>query len=183
MADIFDVIADPTRRDVLQTLLDRAASSDSGEMRVGEIVSALGLSQPTVSKHLKVLRDIGLVAVRESGQHRYYSLDVSPLEDLEDWLIPFLSLGFDPSEDELAVGVFSAWAGDSIRVPLRRAARLVQNPAETGTSIGRALAEGGHQARRVRSAVQDASNRVTQRVREAVQRLKASDRDPSVDSE
>jgi ArsR family transcriptional regulator len=93
MADIFDVVADATRRDILKVLLDRHTddSQSAGEISVSEIVAKLELSQPTVSKHLKVLRDSGLVQVREEGQHRYYQLEAAPLEDLEDWLIPFLS--------------------------------------------------------------------------------------------
>jgi len=93
MADIFDVVADPTRRDILGVLLDRETSQpeSGGEISVGEIVTALGVSQPTVSKHLKVLRESGLVGVREEGQHRYYHLDRAPLERLEDWLIPFVT--------------------------------------------------------------------------------------------
>ena len=93
MADIFDVVADSTRRDILAVLLDRetARPDTNGEISVYEIVSTLGLSQPTVSKHLKVLREAGLVGVREEGQHRYYHLDRGPLEMLEDWLIPFVS--------------------------------------------------------------------------------------------
>ena len=102
MADIFDVLADPTRRELLKTLLARyvdGEGSRAGEMSVGEIVSAMGLSQPTVSKHLKVLRDIRLVTVREQGQHRFYRLDYEPLEAVEDWLLPFLSADFT-GEDE-----------------------------------------------------------------------------------
>lgn len=97
MADIFDVVADSTRRDILHILLDRynQATETGGEISVSDIVSQLGLSQPTVSKHLKVLREAGLVAVREDGQHRLYRLDHSPLEVIEDWLIPFLSIDFD----------------------------------------------------------------------------------------
>jgi ArsR family transcriptional regulator, arsenate/arsenite/antimonite-responsive transcriptional repressor len=93
MADIFDVVADTTRRDILAVLLDRETSvpGSGGEISVSEIVSTLGLSQPTVSKHLKVLREAGLVGVREKGQHRYYHLDRGPLEVIEDWLIPFVS--------------------------------------------------------------------------------------------
>ena len=76
MADIFDVLADGTRRELLTHLLRRAESrSSGGEIAVSELVNELGISQPTVSKHLKVLRDHGLVAVREEGQHRYYRLD------------------------------------------------------------------------------------------------------------
>jgi ArsR family transcriptional regulator len=123
MADIFDVVADATRRDLLQVLLDRYTESDSpnGEISVGEIVDKLGLSQPTVSKHLKVLRDHDLVTVREEGQHRYYSLDTSPLEDLEDWLIPFLSADFDAGLDGGST-VFAAWSGVQVPEPFRRAA-------------------------------------------------------------
>jgi Predicted transcriptional regulators len=93
MADIFDVVADTTRRDILAVLLDRETSvpGSGGEISVSEIVSTLGLSQPTVSKHLKVLREAGLVGVREKGQHRFYHLDRGPLEVIEDWLIPFVS--------------------------------------------------------------------------------------------
>lgn len=89
MADIFDVIADGTRRDILQLLLDRRDGGDRGTS-VSHIVQQLGVSQPTVSKHLKVLRDAQLVSVREEGQHRYYSLSSAPLDQVDDWLVPFL---------------------------------------------------------------------------------------------
>lgn len=93
MPDIFGVIADATRRDILRVLLDR--HTQGGEISVSEIVAQLEMSQPTVSKHLKVLRDAELVTVREEGQHRYYSLNAEPLEMVEDFVIPFLSAGFD----------------------------------------------------------------------------------------
>ena len=89
MADIFDVIADGTRRDILRLLLDRAAAGERGTS-VSYIVNELGASQPTVSKHLKVLREAHLVSVREEGQHRYYSLSAEPLDEVDDWLVPFL---------------------------------------------------------------------------------------------
>ena len=88
MADIFDVIADGTRRDILQLLRERGAGGDRGTS-VSQIVAELGVSQPTVSKHLKVLRDAELVSVREEGQHRYYSLSPAPLDEVDDWLVPF----------------------------------------------------------------------------------------------
>ena len=88
MADIFDVIADGTRRDILQLLRERAIANEHGTS-VSHIVSELGVSQPTVSKHLKVLREAELVSVREEGQHRYYSLSTAPLDVVDDWLIPF----------------------------------------------------------------------------------------------
>ena len=99
MADIFDVIADGTRRDILQLLLDRATAGEHAGTSVSHIVSRLGISQPTVSTHLKVLRDAGLVSVREEGQHRYYSLSSAPLEAVDDWLVPFLIDETDVEED------------------------------------------------------------------------------------
>ncbi|MFT4158280.1 MAG: metalloregulator ArsR/SmtB family transcription factor [Microbacterium sp.] len=89
MTDIFDVIADGTRRDILQVLLRRANDGDAGTS-VGQIVSELDISQPTISKHLKVLREAELVNVREDGQRRFYSLAVEPLSAVDDWLVPFL---------------------------------------------------------------------------------------------
>ncbi|QKJ18504.1 ArsR/SmtB family transcription factor [Microbacterium hominis] len=94
MADIFDVIADGTRRDILRILLDRATAGERGTS-VSHIVHELGASQPTVSKHLKVLREAHLVTVREEGQHRYYSLSAAPLDEVDDWLVPFLGEGED----------------------------------------------------------------------------------------
>ena len=159
MADIFDVVADATRRDLLQVLLTRYVSPDSerGEISVGEIVERLGLSQPTVSKHLKVLRDHGLVTVREEGQHRYYCIDTSPLEDLEDWLIPFLSADFDTDKDASGSTVFAAWSGMPLPEPIRRAAETLQHPSEAGTAIGRAAAAATHR-------IQGASHEVERRV-------------------
>jgi ArsR family transcriptional regulator, arsenate/arsenite/antimonite-responsive transcriptional repressor len=107
MADIFDIVADSTRREILQVLLESQASG-SGEVAVSQIVQALELSQPTVSKHLKVLRDAGLVAVREEGQHRYYHLDSSPLEEVDEWLLPFLGTLGESEPGEGAVGAASS---------------------------------------------------------------------------
>jgi ArsR family transcriptional regulator len=155
MADIFDVVADQTRRDLLQVLLERYEESEfdadvpgareisGGEISVGEIVDTMGLSQPTVSKHLKVLRDHGLVHVREEGQHRYYRLDPAPLEDLEDWLVPFLGADFDDA-DVAGSAVFAAWSGVQVPAPFRRAAESLQHPGEAGTVIGRVAADASH---------------------------------------
>jgi DNA-binding transcriptional ArsR family regulator len=101
MADIFDVIADGTRRDILQLLRERAASGEHGTS-VSHIVGALGVSQPTVSQHLKVLREAELVSVREEGQHRYYSLSTAPLDVVDDWLIPFFDDGSYATTDAAA---------------------------------------------------------------------------------
>ncbi|HOQ21431.1 MAG TPA: metalloregulator ArsR/SmtB family transcription factor, partial [Microbacterium sp.] len=102
MADIFDVIADGTRRDILQLLRERAASGEHGTS-VSQIVNELGVSQPTVSKHLKVLREAELVSVREEGQHRYYRLSTAPLDEVDDWLVPFFDDGI-AAADAAAAG-------------------------------------------------------------------------------
>ncbi|WP_308798619.1 ArsR/SmtB family transcription factor [Agromyces silvae] len=129
MADIFDVVADSTRRDILGVLLEReqSAPQSGGEISVSEIVTALGTSQPTVSKHLKVLREAGLVAVREEGQHRYYRLDRVPLEQLEDWLIPFLSDG--------------AAADAAALASIEGEGRLSEDQRAFASAIGKAFAE------------------------------------------
>lgn len=77
--DVFAVIADPTRRHILQALaVERLA--------VGELVEELSVSQPTVSKHLKVLRTAGLVETEAVGQKRFYSLTPAPLATVTDWV-------------------------------------------------------------------------------------------------
>ncbi|MFJ6653714.1 ArsR/SmtB family transcription factor [Microbacterium sp. NPDC091313] len=127
MADIFDVIADRTRRDILQLLLDRAAGARGGTS-VSQIVQALGVSQPTVSKHLKVLRDAELVSVREEGQHRYYSLEAAPLDEVDDWLVRFFAVD-EPAAAALpepavqaaeAVGRAAASAKHAVTAALRK---------------------------------------------------------------
>lgn len=89
---IFDLIADETRREILSVLRAKASSDpeDSG-VSVSELVERIGVSQPTVSKHLKSLREGGLVSVREVGQHRYYSLEPKPLAEVAKWIAPFLA--------------------------------------------------------------------------------------------
>jgi len=103
MADIFDVIADGTRRDILRLLLDRDSDPRVSGTSVSQIVSELGVSQPTISKHLKVLREAELVTVREEGQHRYYSLSPEPLDVVDDWLVPFLTAESYDAEPAVAL--------------------------------------------------------------------------------
>lgn len=79
---VFEVLAEPSRRRILD-LLRR------NECAVGELVSELGTSQPGVSKHLRVLRDAGLVEVRADGQRRLYRLRPQPLQQIDDWLAPY----------------------------------------------------------------------------------------------
>jgi len=119
MADIFDVIADGTRRDILRLLLDRASDGERGTS-VSHIVHELGASQPTVSKHLKVLRDAHLVSVREEGQHRYYSLSSAPLDEVDDWLVPFL--GDETDGDQTSISSLPESAAHAADVVGRAAA-------------------------------------------------------------
>jgi DNA-binding transcriptional ArsR family regulator len=81
----FDVLAEPQRRRILDLLRD-------GERPVGELVDRLEISQPGVSKHLRVLRDAGLVSVRPEGQRRLYGLRPEGLADVDRWLAPYRQL-------------------------------------------------------------------------------------------
>jgi DNA-binding transcriptional ArsR family regulator len=78
----FAVLAEPTRREILDLLRQ-------GEQPVGALVEELDLSQPAVSKHLRVLRDAGLVEVRPQAQRRLYRLRLEPLAEIDEWLAPF----------------------------------------------------------------------------------------------
>ena len=79
---VLEVIAEPTRRRILDAVRD-------GERSVGELVEQVGMHQPGVSRHLKVLRDAGLVEVRRDAQRRLYRLRAEPLMELDAWLEPY----------------------------------------------------------------------------------------------
>jgi DNA-binding transcriptional ArsR family regulator len=81
----FAVLAQPQRRQILDLLLD-------GEKPVSVLVGRLGLSQPNVSKHLRTLREAGLVAVRVDAQRRLYRLEPAALAELDEWLAPYRRL-------------------------------------------------------------------------------------------
>ncbi|MFE0513985.1 ArsR/SmtB family transcription factor [Streptomyces sp. NPDC058964] len=82
---LWAALADPHRRVIVALLLERPRS-------VGEIVEACGLSQPGTSKHLRVLREAGLVQVRQDAQRRVYALDPAPIAELDAWLVPYRRL-------------------------------------------------------------------------------------------
>ena len=77
--DAFNAVAEPRRRQILDVLA-------GGERRVNDLVAVLDMAQPQVSKHLKVLREVGLVQVREQGRERLYRLNGSPLKPIHDWV-------------------------------------------------------------------------------------------------
>jgi DNA-binding transcriptional ArsR family regulator len=85
VATSFQVLADPTRRRILDLLLERP-------LPVGELAGRLGLTQPGTSKHLRVLREAGLVAARQDAQRRWYELRPEPLTEIDDWLQPYRRL-------------------------------------------------------------------------------------------
>lgn len=82
MADLFSAIAEPRRREILDTLVE-------GEKAVGTIVADLSLAQPQVSKHLRVLSEVGLVRSRADGRRRLYSIDPTRLRPFHEWLAKY----------------------------------------------------------------------------------------------
>ena len=89
---VFDVVAEPNRRRILDLL-----SQD--ERPVGELVGRLELSQPAVSKHLRILRAAGLVEVRGDAQRRLYRVRPEPLRAIDDWLTPYRQMWADRLDD------------------------------------------------------------------------------------
>lgn len=79
MADVFEILADPTRRRLIRALRDQ-------ERSVSELVDAVDIHQPGVSKQLRILHEAGFVSVRQEAQKRYYSLRPEPFQELEDWM-------------------------------------------------------------------------------------------------
>jgi DNA-binding transcriptional ArsR family regulator len=88
MASTFSVLAEPTRRGILDLLREKPLS-------VGELVARTGLTQPGTSKHLRVLREAGLVLVRRQAQRRMYELCPEPLAEVDAWLAPYRRLWKD----------------------------------------------------------------------------------------
>lgn len=126
MQSAFDVVAEPNRRRILDLLRQKECS-------VGELVTALALPQPSVSKHLKVLRANQFVRARIHGQHRVYRLDPAPLMELDAWLEPYRSLWnarldalgrhLDRTSAEASSGMPATWAISAPAGPERRAPR------------------------------------------------------------
>lgn len=171
MVDIFAVVADGTRREILRVLRERAERGEA-ESSVSQIVADLGLSQPTVSKHLKVLRESGLVSVREQGQRRFYRIDPRPLAEVASWLEHLRGPAAgaqavpEPAPAGRAVRAEATRAGDADREVTEPAAvdtvalaggpdraALGPHTREFAGALGRSLAGAGHR-------VGDAARRV-----------------------
>lgn len=116
--DVFAVIAEATRRDILIALR-------KGDKAVGELVQELEASQPTISKHLKVLREADLVSMRAQGQKRYYTLNPKPLTGIATWLQAF---DVGPAATADAAAALHPEAGPAA-VPEDLAAAAVPQPA------------------------------------------------------
>lgn len=118
---VFPVLAEPTRRRILEELAD-------GDLAVGQLVEKLGVSQPTVSKHLKVLRDAELVSTRAEGQRRYYRLEADDLAAAAQWFAPFIAR----TAPEPVAPVVD-------RGPTSRPAAPAQRPEESGERLPAAV--------------------------------------------
>ena len=93
-------LADPTRREIVALLA-------GGEVAAGELAAHFTVSRPAVSRHLRVLREAGLVTVRAEGKRRLYALDPAPLRELDEWLEPYRDLWaarLDALDTEIARG-------------------------------------------------------------------------------
>jgi DNA-binding transcriptional ArsR family regulator len=138
--DVFAVIAEATRRDILVSLR-------SGDKAVGELVEELAASQPTISKHLKVLREADLVSMRAQGQKRYYALNPKPLAGVASWLETFDVAPAKPEvEAATAVPGSRPRAGEQGAAGQQGAARELTQPdgeplgtSSASTGVGRSL--------------------------------------------
>lgn len=151
MADIFDVLSDDTRRGILRRLLD------DGETTVGDLAAAVGTTQPTASKHLTVLRDAGLVAVREDGRRRFYRVRPEPLRVVADWIGPFLGSAGGGGAAGSESTILTAWAG-----------------TDMGDRVGRAAADTAHSARVALDAAQEKLQGARRRVADKLPRWSRS---------
>jgi DNA-binding transcriptional ArsR family regulator len=137
--DVFAVIAESTRRDILVSLR-------SGDKAVGELVEELAASQPTISKHLKVLREAQLVSMRAQGQKRYYALNRKPLEGIASWL-ETLDVGSAAPAPAAAASPAPAAATDARRpeaapAPARKAPAAHKEAAAAGAVAAEAVSAG-----------------------------------------
>lgn len=124
MSDVFSAIADPVRRQIIDALEKKGQT-------VSELVAITGEGQPTVSKHLKTLREAGLVSVAAAGQSRVYSLQTNGFADVAAWIS-----NFSPNAIGSAAGVAAAKAANELDAAVQ--ARL----GEAGEKLGTLLAQG-----------------------------------------
>jgi DNA-binding transcriptional ArsR family regulator len=104
-SDVFNAVAEPRRREILTLLVLK-------ELPVGDIVTALRVDQPSVSKHLRVLRDVGLVRVRRNGRHKLYRTNAQGIRPLHEWASTFERY----------------WSHQLSRIKERAEAKMIVNP-------------------------------------------------------
>lgn len=148
MTDIFDAIADPARREILRVLRERLDVEDAAarEATAAQLSTELGLTPAVIARHIGVLDSVGLLVIRTEGQKRFFSLESTPLDELEEWLVPFFGteIHYAVASDDGSSAVFAAWSGADVSTSI-------------GGSIGRAFATGSHQAR---AAIHEASEKL-----------------------
>jgi DNA-binding transcriptional ArsR family regulator len=114
--DAFNAVAEPRRRQILDVLAGEGlvAAERRREWAVNDLVTLLGLAQPQVSKHLRVLREVGLVDVRTEGRQRMYRLNGQPLKPIHDWVSSYEQLWTERFDalDELLVELKDKEDGD-----------------------------------------------------------------------
>ncbi len=184
MADIFDIIADANRRAILEFLLQASGPGGNGEATAPELVAFLGLSTQSVNRQLGILVAGEVVQVDGEGADRVYRLVPEGLDGLGEWVEPFLEASLTGLAHQQESAAFTAWAGESLPDPLRRAAERLPEPAEVGSALGRALAEANSRvvepvlhrvepvAGKVAESVEPLVERVAERVEPVVERLK-----------
>lgn len=141
--EVAGAIADPVRREILAMLRERSMSA-------GQVADRFAISRPAVSRHLRVLRESGLVHDELTGRQRFYRLDPAPLAQLAQWLAPFLpdgpaalpwdGLAGQPDHpatgehDDPATGPAAAWTGrfDALETEVYRTRRERRRPAASG---------------------------------------------------
>lgn len=140
MSDIFSAIADPIRRQILDALAEKS------ELSVGELVTITGQGQPAVSKHLKTLREVGLVTVKTVGQNRLYALDANALKPVATWVVKHAAAKVEAEAAERAddvaekIGGWLAEGADWLGEKLAEQTK-VRDSQELGREVGRKLAE------------------------------------------
>lgn len=136
---VFAVIAESTRRDILEALAQESKA-------VGQLVDELGVSQPTVSKHLRVLREAGVVTMRAQGQKRFYGINTEPLELVSAWLDSLGAAAAPDAAAPAAATVPAAAQAPVAQAPAAQAVRPAAKAAETGKGSAPAQSNGQDRA-------------------------------------
>ena len=185
MTDIFGAIADPIRRQILDALGGKAA------LTVSELVALTGETQPTVSKHLKTLRDAELVEVTVEGQKRLYSVNSQALSPVASWLAKFDTenslleerLGDAGAQLGAWLSAGSSWVGSKIAEQVD----IDTDPKTLGRELGRMLADTKHQAelaaREAEKSARQAAAEARQSVNQVVEDIKTRVAKPKSDGE